>query len=204
MLHVAPIREPSTVIGNWELYNEISEEGKKSKKTFYFNRKTFETTYDKPKEIEDAEYKNTGEFTYNNFSGYYDDAGNWVSYDDSYYNSNQYEGGYYDENGYYYDNSHYYNAEVMTSKGGNTSTRSNPNNHSHVHHAVHNHSIPNSSRLPPISSRPSARGGPPPGQPTGYGYSNAGMMSSRSHKAMMTAGGMGYIYNQWFVLKSTL
>ena len=187
MLRVAPIREPSEVVGNWELYNEITEEGRKSKKIFYFNRKTFETSYDKPKEIEEAEnlQKKTANFSYNNFSGYQDESGNWTSYNDSYYNNNQYDGGYYDDQGYYYDNSNYNNADVMTSKGGHSG-----HNHNNGAGAGAGGAASTSSRFPPISSRPSARNG-------GYGPAHGlppPAMSSRSQKGMMmtnTATGEG-------------
>lgn len=157
MLRVAPIREPSEVVGHWELYNEMTEQGRKSKKIFYFNRKTFETSYDKPKEIEEAEslQKKTANFSYNNFSGYQDESGNWIDYNDSYYNSNQYDGGYYDDQGYYYDNSNYNNADVMTSKGGHN-LRTGAGVGVGVGVGV---SSSSSSRFPPISSRPSARNG---------------------------------------------
>jgi hypothetical protein len=57
MLRVAPIRDPIAVFGDWEYYGDDSTViynpslNIDASKAFYFNRKTFETSYDTPKEV---------------------------------------------------------------------------------------------------------------------------------------------------------
>ena len=51
MLRVAPIRDPVAIhVNNWEEYNELEEDGSNGK-VFYFNRDTFEASYDIPAEV---------------------------------------------------------------------------------------------------------------------------------------------------------
>ena len=47
MLRVAPIRDPVAVYDDWEEYNEIQPDGAPGR-IFYFNRKTYEASYDLP------------------------------------------------------------------------------------------------------------------------------------------------------------
>ena len=54
MLRVAPIRDPVEILGNWERYEEVdATDGVEPTvlSTFYFNRQTFETTYELPPEL---------------------------------------------------------------------------------------------------------------------------------------------------------
>lgn len=86
MLRVAPIRDPTSQYGSWEVYTEIGPQGEVGR-DFYFNRATFETTYDKPLEIHNVEQQ-TLEFNVAHSYGYYDDNGEWVPYmDESFYSS---------------------------------------------------------------------------------------------------------------------
>jgi hypothetical protein len=110
MLRVAPIRDPKHIYGSWEEYEDISglKEGSqflghRSKKgvssgesrVFYFNRETFEATYDVPPEVANViqidsnteNYPQNSLETYNydsqqfyeqNYQGYYDSEGNWI------------------------------------------------------------------------------------------------------------------------------
>ena len=53
MLRVAPIRDPVAIhVNNWEEYNELEEDGSNGK-VFYFNRDTFEASYDIPAEVKE-------------------------------------------------------------------------------------------------------------------------------------------------------
>lgn len=53
MLRVAPIRDPSALhINDWEEYNEINEDGSVGV-PFYFNRKSFEASYDQPVDVKE-------------------------------------------------------------------------------------------------------------------------------------------------------
>lgn len=81
MLRVAPIREPVSVYGDWEHYyipraedhnydSYIQDEGL----NFFFNRKTFEATYDTPSDLQHA--------------GYFDDRQYETNYDVIVSNSN--------------------------------------------------------------------------------------------------------------------
>ena len=47
MLRVAPIRDPTAVYDDWEEYNELQLDGAPGR-TFYFNRKTYEASYELP------------------------------------------------------------------------------------------------------------------------------------------------------------
>lgn len=81
MLRVAPIRDPTAVYGVWEEYSEIAaatSDGATGK-AFYFNRQSFESTYDKPGEIVQAEQM-TSQFDQSHYYGYYDNEGQWVAY----------------------------------------------------------------------------------------------------------------------------
>jgi hypothetical protein len=49
MLRVAPMRNPTGHYGDWEHY--AADEGLEGGENFYFNRKTFEATYDTPPEL---------------------------------------------------------------------------------------------------------------------------------------------------------
>lgn len=79
MLRVAPIRDPSTRYGDWEEYEDIPGkiEGSKMLKErsnqgvsggdsrlFYFNRKTFEATYEEPPEVSDIKESYSRPTTY--------------------------------------------------------------------------------------------------------------------------------------------
>lgn len=50
MLRVAPIRSPTNVYGSWEVYDSevLSDSGSVEIRRFYFNRDTFEASYDTP------------------------------------------------------------------------------------------------------------------------------------------------------------
>jgi len=50
MLRVAPIRDATAQYGNWEEYTELEPNGDAGK-TFYFNRQTFEATYEVPQDV---------------------------------------------------------------------------------------------------------------------------------------------------------
>lgn len=50
MLRVAPIRDPTAIYNDWEEYKDVDENGAQGR-TFYFNRVSFETTYDTPQEV---------------------------------------------------------------------------------------------------------------------------------------------------------
>jgi hypothetical protein len=101
MLRVAPIRQPSSVYGDWEHYfisraedhnydSYIQDEGH----NFFFNRKTFEARYDPPLELEQIgdlqggtldptsgyEMIGTGEISTNDFSS-------WIQQEASYHSS---------------------------------------------------------------------------------------------------------------------
>lgn len=63
MLRVAPIRQPVAVYGDWEHYYMTREEDPNydtyvhsDGHNFFFNRKTFEATYDTPQELQQVEY----------------------------------------------------------------------------------------------------------------------------------------------------
>ena len=65
MLRVAPIREPVGEYGDWEEYNEGEVKGGvDSGKTFFFNRTTFETSYDMPPEVHQFKYPAQYETSY--------------------------------------------------------------------------------------------------------------------------------------------
>lgn len=85
------------IYGNWEVYQHVedhisadseaeinqateSNESKPATKIFYFNRNTFETTYEKPLEIIEMEQE-TLEFNQLHKYGYYDENGLWVPYE---------------------------------------------------------------------------------------------------------------------------
>jgi hypothetical protein len=61
MLRVAPIRYPTSVIDNWEIYDsEVAiENGTIEQRRFYFNRNTFEATYDLPSELTNEGFSST-------------------------------------------------------------------------------------------------------------------------------------------------
>ena len=82
MLRVAPIRSPSTVYGSWEVYDSevAAETGSVEIRRFYFNRDTFEATYETPSIIESLLDLNTsGEFSVDTAAS----SGAVVPYDDS-------------------------------------------------------------------------------------------------------------------------
>jgi hypothetical protein len=112
MLRVAPIRDPNAKYGDWEEYvdpdgvkegsqylKQRSEKGISSgeSRLFFFNRKTYETTYEEPQEV--SQLKNTANsfnatdnYDFSNtfgtefgYTGYYDASGNWIAAD---YSSN--------------------------------------------------------------------------------------------------------------------
>jgi hypothetical protein len=66
MLRVAPIRDPLCVYGDWEYYGDDSmkirnpSSNHDASRAFYFNRKTFETSYEMPPEV--AYYTQTPNF----------------------------------------------------------------------------------------------------------------------------------------------
>jgi hypothetical protein len=103
MLRVAPIRDPRCKYGDWEEYEDIEgvkegaqllqQRGDKGISTgdarvFYFNRKTFEASYETPSDVLQIKEMQTRpasafDFSYtansNNYLGYYDSAGTWVN-----------------------------------------------------------------------------------------------------------------------------
>ena len=91
MLRVAPIRNPVNTYSDWEQYEDRDPNGKK--RSFYFNRVTYETTYEQPQEVQNAI---SGEFNQDQiaYDGYYDTNGNWIT-------------GYYDAGGTWINTGHY-------------------------------------------------------------------------------------------------
>jgi hypothetical protein len=65
MLRVAPIRDPVAIhVNSWEEYNELEQDGSAGR-VFYFNRDTFEASYDLPPEVkEDLDNKKAWEDYY--------------------------------------------------------------------------------------------------------------------------------------------
>jgi hypothetical protein len=124
MLRVAPIRNPVAVYGDWEHYFTSREEDpnydtyvKEEGSSFFFNRKTFEATYDAPPELEQtseqiedidmsasAAYDATA-YEATGFQSTYDGTYAETSYDQSaalgFDQSNTFDGsmGYYDTSG---------------------------------------------------------------------------------------------------------
>jgi len=102
MLRVAPIRNPVNTYSDWEQYEDRDPNGKK--RSFYFNRVTYETTYEQPQEVQNAI---SGELTYNQdqITGYYDAGGNWIT---GYYDAGGawITTGHYDTSGNYIENSY--------------------------------------------------------------------------------------------------
>lgn len=100
MLRVAPIRDPVKTFNEWEHYEDRDPMGKK--RSFYFNRTTYETTYDEPQEVQTMKYEEDYNNTQNQL-GYYDASGNWITgyYDVS---GTWVSTGYYDTNGNYIEN----------------------------------------------------------------------------------------------------
>jgi hypothetical protein len=103
MLRVAPIREPASVVGDWEQYTDVHADGEMGR-SFYFNRKSFEASYDEPAEITQhlASQQNSllsapGTAGYYDTQGYYDSNGNWVVADqqNAYDQSGEFPSGYY-------------------------------------------------------------------------------------------------------------
>lgn len=79
MLRIAPVREPIAVYGAWEVYHDSTtlSNDVNDKHVFYFNRQTYETTYDKPDEVVLME-QSTLEFSQTHSFGYYDKRGDWI------------------------------------------------------------------------------------------------------------------------------
>jgi hypothetical protein len=79
MLRVAPIRDPTATYNDWEEYKDVDENGAQGT-TFYFNRVSFETTYDTPQEV--TQQLNP----YNDYNPqyYYDEnLGTWMNSSDN-------------------------------------------------------------------------------------------------------------------------
>jgi hypothetical protein len=117
MLRVAPIREPSAHHGDWEQYDDAHVDGVSQGRRFYFNRKTFEASYEEPDDVVQTlrasqsmltstadYYDGTGYQTaevHDPSAGCYDSTGQWVvGYDER---NTPYDGslsGYYRQNSF--------------------------------------------------------------------------------------------------------
>lgn len=55
MLRVAPIRNPTSIWGSWEIYDSevATGDGSVELRRFYFNRDTFEATYHAPRDLDE-------------------------------------------------------------------------------------------------------------------------------------------------------
>lgn len=143
MLRVAPLRQPlASYKCGWEEYADDSIPDKKSKlgetekRTFFFNRHTFETTYTIPAEVQqEKDFEALKAANAQQMGGYYDENRNWVPtnlYIESWMTSNDPE------------------LSVLPSQ---RTGRSN-NNYYDVAGSAR---IPSSGRLPPSAGMPSAR-----------------------------------------------
>ena len=99
MLRVAPIRDPRARYGDWEEYEDeagvqegaqlLKQRGDKGvsdgdSRRFFFNRRTFEATYDVPPDVtrslEVAYQREASPYDYSpQYTGYYDASGTWVN-----------------------------------------------------------------------------------------------------------------------------
>lgn len=99
MLRVAPIRDPRARYGDWEEYEDepgvqegaqlLKQRGDKGfsdgeSKKFFFNRRTFEATYDIPPDVtralEVAYQRQATPYDYSpQYTGYYDASGTWIN-----------------------------------------------------------------------------------------------------------------------------
>lgn len=76
MLRVAPLREQTAQYGAWEEYKDVESNGAAGR-TFYFNRETFETTYDMPHDV--ALVVGTGTYTHSQDQGQYTSTYNYAT-----------------------------------------------------------------------------------------------------------------------------
>jgi hypothetical protein len=77
MLRVAPMRNPTGHYGDWEHYT--ADEGLEGGENFYFNRRTFEATYETPPELLQDQYDQTQQIEGGTYDQSYDQT-----YDSSY------------------------------------------------------------------------------------------------------------------------
>jgi hypothetical protein len=125
MLRVAPVRDPIAIHGAWEEYSEETPSG--GPRIFYFNRDTFEASYDVPDDVHALKYASTAAlgsttqesygyvgYQYNATSSQFGntaEGGQVVAITDG--------GGYYDENGQWvYGNNGNGNAGSAIADGG--------------------------------------------------------------------------------------